>query len=375
MRRRKRILKITAILLGTAGCTAAGARLIPLMRSVQVGTQLSASADAVTEPVQTDAARLPAVLPETDTVILPQPQAAAPASGAIPYESEASSAMHNARPYDNPLTNIAGSIVKKHFGAQSGKLFFNLDGGGQVRNTTFWSNADLLAESRILPDLPLKTDGTPVVLIYHTHTTESYQLTDSGNYDAAYNFRTTEPDKDMVAVGDAIATQLTAAGIGVVHAAEIHDYPVWNKSYTRSAQTVRAVREQYPDICISLDIHRDAISSGTTVTAPVAEIGGKQAAQIMMIAGCDDGTMNMPDYRANFHFASILQQTAETMYAGFTRPIMFDYRKYNQDITGKNGASLLIEVGSQGNTLAEATYAGELLGKALAETIRTLAQT
>ena len=167
--------------------------------------------------------------------------------------------------------------------------------------------------------------------------------------------------------------QLTAAGIGVVHAGEIHDYPVWNKSYTRSAETVRAVTEQYPGVCISLDIHRDAIASGTTVTAPVCEIGGRQSAQIMIISGCDDGTMNLPNYRANFHFASILQQTAETMYSGFTRPIMFDYRKYNQDLTGERGASLLIEVGSQGNTRDEATYAGELLGKALAETIRQLA--
>ena len=36
--------------------------------------------------------------------------------------------------------------------------------------------------------------------------------------------------------------------------------------------------------------------------------------------------------------------------------------------------SLLIEVGSQGNTLDEAQYAGELVGQALSETIRQLAE-
>ena len=369
MRRSVRILKFTAVMLSAAVCTAAGIRLIPLMQSVQVGTAQNAAAAASEAPQETTEP------PAAQTVPLPQAEAAAPETGAAAFESSASAAMHNARPYQNPLTDIAGSIVRTHFGAQTGKLFFSLDGGGQVRNSTFWSNEDLLAESRLLPELPLKTDGTPTVLIYHTHTTESYQLTAAEGYDTAFNFRTTEPDKNVVAVGDAIAAQLAAAGIGTVHAAEIHDYPVWNKSYTRSAQTVRSVLEQYPDICISLDIHRDAISSGTTVTAPVAEIGGKQAAQIMIISGCDDGTMDMPDYRANFHFASILQQKAETMYQGFTRPIMFDYRKYNQDLTGAHGASLLIEVGSQGNTLAEAAYAGELLGKALAETILYLAHT
>ncbi len=91
----------------------------------------------------------------------------------------------------------------------------------------------------------------------------------------------------------------------------------------------------------------------------------------MIISGCDDGTMNMPDYLENFHFACRLQETAETMFPGFTRPILFDFRKYNQDLTK---GSLLIEVGSQGNTLEEARYAGELVGKALSETIRQLAE-
>ena len=124
-------------------------------------------------------------------------------------------------------------------------------------------------------------------------------------------------------------------------------------------------------MCIALDIHRDALADGSTVIAPVCTVDGKQSAQIMIISGCDDGTMGMPNYRENFHLASALQQTAETMFSGLTRPIMFDYRKYNQNLT--NG-SLLIEIGSQGNTLEEARYAGELVGKSLSETIRQLAE-
>ena len=278
--------------------------------------------------------------------------------------------MWYSRLYQQGDSGSGGDIIDRHFAAQSGSLFFSLPNGGQVRNSTFWSNADLLAESKIMPELPLRTDGTPMVLIYHTHTTESYVAEKTGRYDDSFNFRTTEPDKNMVSVGDAIAEQLAAAGIGVVHAREIHDFPVWTGSYSNSAETIRSVLEQYPEICIALDIHRDAISDGKTVIAPVAEVNGKQSAQIMIISGCDDGTMGMPDYRKNFHFASRLQETAETMFPGFTRPILFDYRKYNQDLTA---GSLLIEVGSQGNTLEEARYAGELVGQALSETIRKLA--
>ncbi len=117
-----------------------------------------------------------------------------------------------------------------------------------------------------------------------------------------------------------------------------------------------------------LDIHRDGIEreDGTRLS-PVAEINGKKAAQIMIISGCDDGTMNMPDYLKNFHFASHLQSKLESNYKGLTRPVLFDYRFYNQDLTT---GSLLIEVGSHGNSLDQVKYSGELIGKVLAQIIQ-----
>jgi stage II sporulation protein P len=116
-------------------------------------------------------------------------------------------------------------------------------------------------------------------------------------------------------------------------------------------------------------VHRDAISGEGYAMQPVAEINGKKAAQIMIISGCDDGTMGMPNYMQNFHFACLLQQQMETDYPTLTRPILFDYRKYNQDLTT---GSLLIEVGSHGNTLEQAAYAGELFGKSLARVLKEL---
>ena len=57
------------------------------------------------------------------------------------------------------------------------------------------------------------------------------------------------------------------------------------------------------------------------------------------------------------------------MFPGLTRPILFDYRHYNQDLTT---GSLLLEVGTHGNTLEQAQYAGELVGKALSQTLLKL---
>lgn len=354
---------------GAAGVAAALAfsitleTVIPRLQQIEIGKAVSAptvQAATDTEPAQ------------TDTVYRAEPaMATIPENSADTWESDGSRAMWHSLPYRNSHASDGGSIIRKQYQNLPGTMFFRLDGGGQVRNSTFWSNADLLEESRKLPTLDLKLDGSPMVLIYHTHTTESYMDSDADSYPAGFNFRTTEPDKNMVSVGDAITRELEAAGIGVIHAGEIHDYPQWNGSYGRSAETIKSILAENPSICIVLDIHRDAISSGTSVIAPVAQVEGKQSAQIMIISGCDKGDMNMPNYRENFHLACQIQQIAEQMFPGFTRPILFDYRKYNQDLTT---GSLLIEVGSQGNSLEEAQYAGTLTGRVLAETIRRFAQ-
>ena len=153
----------------------------------------------------------------------------------------------------------------------------------------------------------------------------------------------------------------------MIHDTTQHDYPSYNGSYERSADTIRKWLEQYPSIKAVIDVHRDAIESPAgNLIKPVAMIDGEKTAQVMIIAGCDDGTMNMPDWERNLRWAAALQSTAETMYPGLTRPVFFCYRKYNMDLTG---GSLLIEFGSHGNTLEETARAAEYMGKAMAQTL------
>ena len=106
----------------------------------------------------------------------------------------------------------------------------------------------------------------------------------------------------------------------------------------------------------------DAISTGSTLTKPTVTVNGKKAAQIMIISGCDDGTMNMPDFFENLRFAAALANEMQTLYPGLCRPVLFDYRKYNMDLST---GLLLIEIGSTGNTLEEAQYSAELLANAI----------
>ena len=272
----------------------------------------------------------------------------------------------NAIPYPSDLNDHDGVIEEYHYGKYDGTQYINLDNGGQIRNCTDLSNDLVYNESKKDYDFEIDTDSDqPQILIYHTHATESFELTERDFYDKTFSAKTTDPSKSIISVGDEICKQLDKAGIPYIHDTLVHDYPSYNGSYQSSRATVTELLKKYPSIKIALDIHRDGIEKedGTRLS-PVVEIDGKKAAQIMIISGCDDGTMNMPNYLKNLHFASNLQSKLETNYNGLTRPILFDYRFYNQDLTT---GSLLIEVGSHGNSLDQVKYSGELIGKTLAK--------
>lgn len=285
-----------------------------------------------------------------------------------PLETVADNPGEKPYPTEDQWTD-GGDIIRTTYAPYSGTTFFNLEKCGQVNNKTEIPNETLMKESRCLPDFTIEDTAEPQVLIYHTHTTESFEPYVREHYDANFNYRTTDETKNMIMVGDAIQAELEARGIGVIHVRTIHDYPSYNGSYGRSRESIVPILEQYPSIKVVLDIHRDAISGEGYAYQPYVEIDGKEAAQIMIISGCDDGTLGMPSYIKNFRFACRLQEKLEGDNPGLTRPILFDYRHYNQDLTT---GSLLIEVGSHGNTLEQVQYSGQLIGRSLGEMLNDM---
>lgn len=101
---------------------------------------------------------------------------------------------------------------------------------------------------------------------------------------------------------------------------------------------------------------------------PTAEIGGRKAAQAMLLAGCDaDGSWgDFPDWRWNLRLMLRVQQKAQELYPGLMRPMNFSNSKYNMNATR---GSMLIEVGTEVNTVTEARYTGRLLGEVLAQAL------
>ncbi len=284
-----------------------------------------------------------------------------PAQAQASEETEAPPAEEPAAAQQTPAGMLA--VEETSYTAAVGGIYLAA-GAGVIKNVTELPAAEVAAE--IGQPLPFSVEvgsGEPQVLIMHTHTTESYRTGEELWCDPSYPFRSTDNSQNMVAVGAEIAAVLNDAGITTLQDATQHDYPSYNGSYDRSKVTVERYLEQYPSIKVVLDIHRDAIQreNGSPVSA-VAEIEGKKAAQVMIICGADDGTMGMPNYKQNLRFAAALQDRLATLFPGFARPVLFDYRNYNQQLTT---GSLLIEVGSHGNTLEEAKYAGQLVGQAL----------
>ncbi len=239
---------------------------------------------------------------------------------------------------------------------------------GKVRVKNVNSKTEINIKKLLATDayLTVKKDE-PAVLIFHTHTTETYEILDRDFYAVGHKTRTDDSGQNMVRVGREIVKEIERAGYKVIHDTEIHDSS-YNGAYAHSRKSVEKILKENPSVRVVLDIHRDAIqrSDGTKIK-PTATVEGKKAAQIMIISGCQEegGPIEgFPDWKKNLVFAVELQNTLEELFEGITRPLYFSPRKYNMDLTT---CSLLVEIGSDASTLDEAVYTGRCLGKAVSK--------
>ena len=127
--------------------------------------------------------------------------------------------------------------------------------------------------------------------------------------------------------------------------------------------------EKYPTVKVVLDVHRDAMIANDTHTKPTVTVNGQKAAQMMIIAGVvSTEALPHPNWEQNFRFAVRLQQSLATTYPDLMRPLSLVASRYNQHLA--NGY-LLVEIGTDVNTVSEAVYSGEMLGKTLANLLNS----
>lgn len=220
--------------------------------------------------------------------------------------------------------------------------YTDLYGSVKIKNETSYT----LSENILNPEnLNINSKN---IIIFHTHTCESYTSSEMYPYTPTGSFRTTDLDYTVARVGDELENHLASYGFNVTHNKTYHDYPAYTGSYNRSLNTVQnMIQENQSDIII--DLHRDAIGSRPDY-APMVKIGDEYAAQIMFVMGTNGGGLYHPDWNSNLKFAIKVQEVANQMYPGLCKPIILRNSRYNQHL-GK--AACIIEVGSTGNTLEQ----------------------
>lgn len=213
---------------------------------------------------------------------------------------------------------------------------------------------------------------TPLVLIVHTHGTEAFAPEGVTSVKRGTSMRSSDISENIVAVGSVMADILNSSGIPTIHCETMHDIDSYRESYSLSADTVRRYLAKYPSIKYVFDVHRDAIvTSGGDYVKAVCEAGGRLSAQVMLLVGTNEKGADHPDWTTNLAVAEEWQRRAEKDSPGLMRPINLRGASFNEQLAP---GSLLIEVGSAGNTLSEAKYAAERLTYSLVGMIRDNAE-
>ena len=213
----------------------------------------------------------------------------------------------------------------------------------------------------------------PQILIVHTHGTEAYAQEPGWEYDDLGGSRTLNPERSVIAVGDALARVLEEYGFSVIHDTTLNDYPSYNDSYWTALSKIESWQKQYPGLQMVIDVHRDAVEdeAGNAV-ALSAVTNGESCARLMLVVGTDQGGLWHPNWQENLGNALKLQSVLEGAYPGLCRNVDLRTERFNQHATP---GSMLVEVGTNGNTLQQALRSAELLGEGLAQTLLTLQAT
>ncbi len=280
-------------------------------------------------------------------------------------EAEATEETEASQETETPEeTEAASENPEKTITSASGANAISLD--NIYLNNSSELSVDLETVAALNTQIDLSQDG-PQILIMHTHGTEAYTMDGEDQYNSSDSYRTTDDNYNMIRVGDEIAAVLEEAGFSVIHDTDLYDYPSYTGSYARAREGIQAYLEEYPTISVVLDVHRDALiaDDGTTYKV-VTTVDGEKTAQVMLVMGTNAGGLNHPNWQENLSFAIQIQQQMLFIDSTLPRPINLRSSRFNQDLTT---GSILVEVGSCGNTLQEALRGARLFARALAETL------
>lgn len=219
------------------------------------------------------------------------------------------------------------------------KEFFAIDATTEIEDERI--NPGLLLEKEISLSEP---NGGPQILIYHTHSQESFADSIPG-----------DANTSIVGAGEYLANLLREEyGYEVLHHTGEYDVETRDYAYSYALPNIEAILQEYPSIEVVIDLHRDAVAEDRKL---VSEQNGKQAAQVMFFNGLshtvkqgDIDYLDNPYIEDNLAFSFQMQVLCNEYYPGLTRRIYLKGYRYNMHLCPQ---SLLIELGAQTNTCEE----------------------
>ena len=271
--------------------------------------------------------------------------------------------MNNIKPKENKeentkeeqaQTGLTTQVIESNVPTK----FTNSYNGVEVKNETEYN----LTEEMLKPDITVNNEN---ILIFHTHTCESYTPTENFQYQQTGTYRTTDLNYNVARVGTELTAQLNSYGYNVIHDTTYHDYPAYSGSYGRSLTTVENLLKQNTNTDVAIDLHRDAI--GDYSYAPTVKIGNEEAARLMFVIGTDGGGLEHPNWNQNLKFAVKIQEKANELYPGLFKPIILRNSRYNQHLSK---AACIIEVGATGNTMEQCLTSMKYLAKVMSEVMK-----
>ncbi len=306
-----------------------------------------------TEPSQAD------TQPTADTSPVSPSEPPSPTENTGPAGTSPSAPDAGPTAPDTPENPAIGTTI-----TGKGGDYTDLGEGIYIKNRTDYS-----INLKELLDKPLSFSvKSSAVLIVHTHGSEAYNPAGQDKYVPSDPSRTEDKNFNVVRLGDELEKILTSRGITVYHDRELHDYPSYAGSYERTLTAINAQLKAHPEICVVIDLHRDALEGDGKLYKTVAQVGDRPSAQVMLICGTNFSGLKHPGWRDNLSFAMKLQKAMVTKYPTLARPLKISEYRYNQHATP---GSLILEVGTNGNTLQEAltalTYFGDCMAGVLTD--------
>jgi stage II sporulation protein P len=201
----------------------------------------------------------------------------------------------------------------------------------------------------------------PRILIYHSHTTEAYRTSDPSTYKTDFD---TNEARNVCAVGDVIKEELEKKyGISVIHDKTLHNLVEYGKSYEKSGVTLDKYLKAYGGFDIIIDLHRDGfLASNTRVSK--TKINGEDVAKVMFVV-----TDKNPHYQKQKELLDSIIKISNKLYPDLMedRPIKVNHYGLNFYNQNRSDNAMLIEVGSNNNTIGQVKNTGKYLARIFAE--------